>query len=349
MPHSSGSQSLYDVSFKLYRLSPLYCPSSVSLLLSETLLAHSRRFTEILDGDVLRGVYVGLGGSSEASSASGALKACRWTLLDPTAAFSAGAEDQRSAFPGLEGIKVDAQYEKTTYTALLVRKSDSTNSRAAGPINLPLLMTHMPPALRETLIAYIGTTFDTRIEPMRLSSVFMGDMLEVYLEGIMQAGNEYFEKIMKGIQLVLGFRKEVVPDLKSFSIDIRKEEVRGFMEQGRALLTQSPLGDSASRRASENGEVGKHPKRPSPFMAAMKRYFTEQTSLNIEHRDVYLSKLSCGGFVLTADGSVRFLVPPSIALREDGLPQSQTPQSTITSIVEAFLAEASARPAQLSV
>jgi len=349
MSRSSGSQSLYDGSFKLYRLSPLYYPSSVSLLLPETLLLHSRRFTEILEGDVLRGVYVGLGESGEASSASGALKTCRWTLLDPTAVFPGETEDQRSALPGLEGIKVDAQYEKTTYIALLVWKLDSTNSREAGPVDLPLLMLRMPPGLRESLIAYIGTTFDTRIEPMRLSSGFMGDMLEIYLEGIIQAGNKYFEEIMKGIQLVLGFRKEVVPNLKSFSIEVRKEEVMGFMEKGRALLKQPPLGYTASKRANEDGEVGKHPKRPSPFMAAMKRYITEQTSLNIEHRDVYLSKLSCGGFVLTADGSVRFLAPPSTVLEEDGLPQSQTPQSTITSIMEAFLAEASARSAQLSV
>ncbi|MCJ1249717.1 hypothetical protein MMC30_006943 [Trapelia coarctata] len=345
MAHSSRRQSFYDGSFTLYRLSPLYYARSASLLLPETLLLHSRRFTESLKGDVLRGVYVGLGEGGEVSIASGSLKTCQWTLLDPRSAISDEDENQGLGFPGLEGIKVDAQYEKTTYTALLLRNPDSTASRDTNQIYLPLLMIRMPPALRDSLIAYIGTTFDTRIEPMRLSSYFMGHMLEQYLEESVNAGSEQFEKMMKSIQLVLGFKNIVAPDLKALSIDIRREEVTGFITKGKALIQKASSGGSAGRRVKQSGEGDKQPR---PFMTAMKKYIAEQTSLDIEHKDISLSKLSCGGFALSADGKVRFLAPIPTALTEDGLPESQLAQGAIAGMMEQLLAEASARSAQSS-
>ena len=338
MSRLSESQSLYDGTFALYRLSPLYYASSTSLLLPETLLLHSRRFSDSLKGDVLRGVYVGLGDRGEVSTASGALKICQWTLLDSQ------AEEPVSVLPGWEGIRIDAQYEKSTYTALLLRRSEPPMSREAGQMYLPLLMTRMPPALRDNLIAYIGTTFDTRIEPMRLSSQFMGDMLELYLEDVLAAVNEQYEKRTKGIQLVLGFRNAVSTDLKSLSVDIRREEVMEFIKKGRSLLKKpSSEIDSAVRRANRSGESDKQPK---PFMTAMKSYIAEQTALNIEHKDVFLSKLSCGGFVLTADGKVKFLAPTPILATENGLPDSHAPQRIITGVMDALLSEAMARVAQ---
>jgi len=344
MAHSAERQSFYDGSFTLYRLSPIYDSSAASLPLPETLLLHSRRFTESLKGDVLRGVHVGLGGSGEASIASGSLKACQWTQLDPTAAISDEDGTQGPGIPGLEGIKVDVQYEKTTYTALLLRNRDSTDSRQANQMYLPLLMIRTPPALRDSLIAYIGTTFDTRIEPMRLSSHFMGDMLELYLGELLNAGSEQSEKVMKGIQLVLGFRNAVAPDLKTLSIDIRREEVTGFIKKGKTLIQEASSEGNAGQKVKGSGKSDEQPK---PFMTAMKKYIAEQTSMDIYHKDVFFSKLSCGGFVLTADGKVRFF-PASTALTDHGLPENQATSRAMTGMMAKLLAEARARSAQSS-
>ena len=334
--------------FTLYRLSPLNYDSSASLLLAETLLFHSRRFTESLKGDVLRGVHVGLqvGGSGEASVGTGSLKTCQWAQLRPEHAISDEEVGQGHGFFGLEGIKVDIQYEKTTYTALMLRNPDSMHSRQANQVYLPLLVIRMPSALRDSLIAYIGMTFDTRIEPMRLSSQLMGDMLELYLEESVRAGDDQLGKMMRGVQLVLGFRNAVAPDLKTLSVDIRREEVTGFIKKGKAIIQEASSEANAGRRVKR---VGDSDQQPKPFMTAMKKYIAEQTSLDMEHKDVFLSKLSCGGFALTADGRAMFINPTPTVLTEDGLPESQATHSAMSSMLAALLAQASARSAQSSV
>ena len=185
---------VYDTSFTLHRLSPLHYSSSTSLLTGEVLLDHSRRFSHTLKGEVLRGVQVGEN-EAEGLVKAGKFKACYWTLLIED---GPGDELQGSERPGggiTNGVKIEMEYEKNQYMALLLRLQDS--KRFDGEVHLPLLLTRMPNALRTVLFDYLATTFDTRVESMRLSSNFIGATLESFLAQISEASVEDLRSIVQ--------------------------------------------------------------------------------------------------------------------------------------------------------
>src|SRR5437016_1631367 len=71
---------LYNTTFTLHRLSPLYTGSSTPLT-SSTLRQHARRFRDILAGEVLRGVRVVLMPEDDVLSRVGAIQAVTFRNL----------------------------------------------------------------------------------------------------------------------------------------------------------------------------------------------------------------------------------------------------------------------------
>ena len=299
----------------LYRLSPLHSATPQSFFSEEALLIHSQRFRNILNGDVLRGVHVESSYQSDVPTAPGSQRACHWTHLNQRVTPGSQGRPQSQASSTFEGIQVDVHSEKNTYTSLLLQKYDAPASPTKDQVHLPLLMTRLPTGLREHLLNYLANTFDVRVESMRLSSQFMGDVLEMYLEETLKGGTEHFEKVPKGVQLVLGFRGPIAPALKNLSIDIRREDVLGFCKKGKVILEnlQSKIRHTKGTEYKAYG----HSNKNGPFMTALHLYLIQQAAVDIEHKDVSLSKVSCGGFVLFSDGKVKIHNLPAQPTIED--------------------------------
>ena len=71
---------LYSTTYTLHRLSPLYTGSR-SALTNDSLAQYARSFRDILAGEVLRGVRVGLGYDGDALARAGGLQTVNWSLL----------------------------------------------------------------------------------------------------------------------------------------------------------------------------------------------------------------------------------------------------------------------------
>jgi hypothetical protein len=325
MPGKPSGSFLTQGAFALYRLSPLHSAGSTSLLSDNALQIHARRLTDTLKGDALRGVTIGLGDASDGATPNGPLKDCKWSRLTENA-VSPGAEESASQEnTGLYGIRVDIQYENNAFIALFLGSDKGTENMTTGVVRLPLLMTRMPTALRERFLSYLAITFDTRVEPMRVSGELMGHMLDDYLEIDLESGLEQFEHTVKAVQLGLGFSQPVAPSLRSVSIDIRREDVLGFIDKGKAALEKAP----------SNG-IG-------PFMTAMRQYLLEQTTMDIAHDDVTLTRVSCGGFTISSDGKLKLACINASDTTEDGLDDWQRSQTHATPLLKALLASAEAR------
>ncbi|KAI9844184.1 MAG: hypothetical protein M1837_005784 [Sclerophora amabilis] len=292
---STGSKDtaaypLYGTTFTLHRLSPLYHGSSTTLLSNAPLLNHhARRFQDILKGEVLRGVHVGLASGEEGLGKAGALVDCRWDVLKDERTWAGrkisrdedrGVEESSKEIiePGAKGLHLEIEYERATYTAILLRRVDAPwdeeEGEELGPAeeerreqrsregftSLPLLMTRMPNTLRDTLIDYLSTAFDTRCSALRLSSSFLTGSLEVYLQDLTvprtsttSTGATPLSRrrrstkqpstpatpIMKDINLILTFPPPVSPSLKTLDLVIPAAGITQFLERGRRQLKTS--------------------------------------------------------------------------------------------------------------
>lgn len=296
--------SIYNGTYTLYRLSPLHHSASAAPLAEEAALIHARRLSDALKGDTLRGVKVSFG-EDTVSATTGILKSCQWRSLGAEAVQGSQVLDAL----GFEGLQVDLNYGKNIYTALALRSSRAKALQRPGETYLPLLLTRMPPGIRDVLLDYLTTTFDTRIEPMCLSSLFMEAVLESCLAETDSPESARLEKEIKGIQLVLGFKISTAPELKSLAIDMKKEDVRHFLNRGKLIVKEEIVGrqqPGSGKDVKSNGPRG-------PFMASVRRYVEDQTAIDMGHASVMISKITCGAFVLFGDGKAK-LVAASVVL-----------------------------------
>src|ERR1700712_807588 len=202
---------LYGSTFTLYRLSPLY-HGNTSLLGS--LNIHARRLRDALTGDTLRGVQVAaeLSGATNTNS-SGALRTCTWDLLGDEAAWEVSHpqqdedDDEISTIPQVTvqeacGIHIDLRFEKAVHSAILLG-DPLKKSAVSGFTSFPLLLVRMPVPIRDTFLQYLATTFDARIDAMKLRPSFLGSVLERILE---RSGSEApldVDLFGKGLQIQL--------------------------------------------------------------------------------------------------------------------------------------------------
>jgi hypothetical protein len=117
---------LYNTTFSLHRLSPLHTGSNEPLSNSR-LRGLARQFRDILAGEVLRGVRVGLGQEDDALARVGALQTVTWRLLPEEETWSAEDETQLAnddttmSLAVCRGMIVTVTYEKMSYKAILLR------------------------------------------------------------------------------------------------------------------------------------------------------------------------------------------------------------------------------------
>lgn len=324
--------SLFSTSWTLHRVSPLYhAKQSASNLLEDpsSLRTYASRLRDTLTGDILRGVQlsaIGTGTTApgtldDALAKAGALKECKWTLIPTWAHWneerSLLEDDDEGPALSLEqcaGVMIGLEYENITYKAALLAGPDGYRQYhdGNGVTFLPLLLTRMPNALRQELISFLCTQFDTRVSVLRMPSSFLASALEGYLRtlsGIARSGDGFLsgfiERVVKETQLTLSFPPPIAPALRSMDVLLPRESLSAFYKHGSA----------------------QHPSEtPSnPFLSALSEFFSTNLAMDLNLANfqpskthamevtspyVRLTKLSCGAFVLGAEGRLKLLSNP---------------------------------------
>ncbi|KAL2876585.1 hypothetical protein SGCOL_008162 [Colletotrichum sp. CLE4] len=216
----------------------------------------------------------------------------------------------------------------------LLASSDSKDDR--NFLHLPLLLLRMPAPLKTIIVDFLSSTFDCRISPLRLGTKGLTTAWKRWIE---DAGLPSQGALAKDMVLTLGFyippavtsdgTDEQPPDglgIKSIDIIIPAEELKRFTKEGRALtnptvtnktgLTQGYQDDPRKRKKLAGGKadegwgwVDGGGDQQEAFLHALGAYLENHLALNLFHPGVRVTKIACGGFVLS-EGRVKVFVPP---------------------------------------
>ena len=306
---------LYNTTFSLHRVTPLHTGSNEPLSNSR-LRELARQFRDILAGEVLRGVRVGLGQEDDALARVGALQTVTWRLLPEEETWSAEDETQMAnddttmSLAACRGMIVTVTYEKMAYKAILLRDERGDYPDASmvtvreetdGFQHFPLLLSRMPGSLRETFANFLMETFDTRVSALQFSSTYLTDAFERYVADIsMGEDGEPLDMIersralrntIKETLVVVGFD---VPDvaalLKTIDINIAREDLPRMVARGK--------------------KIGREGNTESPFFDALAAYIQGHLALDLRNEKVKIMRVACGAFVLGAEGKVKLTYLP---------------------------------------
>lgn len=244
---------------------------------------------------------------TDALTTAGALQKVTWRLLPTEESWNTPQEEGEEEETRLDettvtieqsrGILVTVEYEKNTYTGILLRKVGEEDED--GFQHFPLLLTKMPGSLRETFLGFLSSTFDTRVSSLHLPRSGVMDAFEKYLEDVCvtEDGDEMeysgrsrsLRGIIKEAEVFVGFD---LPGgsaaLKIIEIHLMREDLPRLLARGKQLRVQ---GSSL------------------PFMEALTTYVKGHLALDLKHERVRIVRIACGAFVLGAEGKVKFSSP----------------------------------------
>ncbi|KAM0156260.1 hypothetical protein ACHAPG_005429 [Botrytis cinerea] len=327
-PEPGSQYPLYNITFTLHRASPLYIGENP--LNNSNLQVHARRFRDILAGDVLRGVRVGLGSEDDTLARVGALQTVVWRIFKVESEWAVedttgeALDESVSESINNRGILVEINYEKAKYTAILLRATSEDdmddsimgNSRdEAGFLRLPLILTRMPLSLKETFIQYICRIFDTRVSALKLEGKHLLGSFEQYTSNSINSDatteerRASIQKVIKEVQISVGFD---IPGgsaaLKTIEIHVAREDLPRMLARGNKIT-----------------------KDGSPFMAALKTYVKAHLALDLGHEKVKIVKIACGSFVL-GEGRLKLTQPSSGEHEDSG--QYRATRQLLNSLVD---------------
>ncbi|KAK6525961.1 hypothetical protein TWF281_011003 [Arthrobotrys megalospora] len=299
---------LYNTSFNLHKVTPLSISGSLSS--QANLKSHSSRLTNLLRGDVLRGIRVASETVEDSTSRAGNLKRVEFSAI---------------TIPGVNGrdelksIAAAFIYEKITYSAFLVQKpsQDATqepgqysrriptrraSARAEQSNFYPLLLTRLPAWLQSRFIDYLVENFDCHVSNLRIPDGFLMEAIEKHLD-VFTPSNNAEDDIQpnKNLQIWLeppllskipeesGLNKQgKLQTLKTIQMTFSKADLPGMMYKGKEL-----------RQKQGTEGIDKR----GPFELAFSLYTYHHMGILVEKMKV--SKAACGEFVIgvTGDGS----------------------------------------------
>lgn len=282
---------IFNTTFSLYQASPLFLGTDP---LSYTRLAAlSNRLRDVLIGDVVRGVEVGLDNTTGATMGSaGSLEGVtvEWFTTDA----SLGVSDR--------GLQMTLQYENAICSALLLPAPPANavvNNAATGQfLHLPLLLLRMPTPLKSAVIYFLSSTFDCRIGPLRLSSEDLLQRWEAWAQGTRLPTTG---PLAKDAVLTLGFRLPGEPREITFSID-EGEAIDAPVSNTacglKAVDIIVPFQDlpqffNAGKDIARGGGEGN-----KPLAKSLARYVKHHLALDMSNPAVSVVRIACGGFVL---------------------------------------------------
>jgi hypothetical protein len=313
---------LYATTFTAHRLSPLF--HNDATFDAPTLRHYASQFRDILAGEVLRGVRVGLIADEEALARVGALKIVQWSLLKDEESWEEGidatqmtADDTTIQEISHAGILVEVTYEKAAYSAILLQDTIRPNhNETPGFSHYPLLLTRMQGSLREAFLDFLSTTFDTRASILKLPSHFLAETAEKYLANVTNSENGTMDSvaatrslrtIIKDILITLSFDVPgIASSLRAVDITISKEDSWRMILRGQKLL-----------QIENNQPASKNSKSSRPFTRALKQYVDRHMGLQLDNPNVKISRVACGAFVLGTEGKIKLSTPPQIEDAED--------------------------------
>ncbi|KAI9741490.1 MAG: hypothetical protein M1818_004296 [Claussenomyces sp. TS43310] len=317
---------LYSTTFSIHRLSPLW--HGQAALDNAALQSHASRFRDILAGDVLRGVRVGLDAEDGALARVGALRRVVWRLLREEEDWQVEGEDTQMEVdtagherPSI-GIHIEITYEKGLYTAFLLHQNGGPAIAQPGFSYYPLMLTRMPGALRESLFDYISANFDSRASAMKLTSGSLVSSLEKYITDITtnengpletSQANETLRTTLKDILVSITFNlPSGSSSIKAIDITIPRDDIWPMVTRGRRL-----------RPMMETTE---------PLITALAHYINGHLALDINDGHVSISKVACGAFVLGAEGRIKLF--PSPRERDEEGVQIRATKTLLSSLIE---------------
>lgn len=313
---------LYSTTFTTHRLSPLF-HSNVAVD-NTALRQYASQFRDVLTGEVLRGVRVGLGADDEILARVGALKTVRWNLLRNEEDWEPGADetemngdDTTIQRRGHTGILAEIIYEKSAYSAILLHDTEKQGGdEIAGFSHYPLLLTRMPGPLRETFLDFLAATFDTRASVLKLPSHFLAETAEKYLANIISTENgtldtepatRVLRTVIKDILITLAFDVPgMTSSLKTMDITISKDDSWSMIKSGQKLV-----------QVVDGQKNGDNAKVPRPFTRALKHYVDAHLGLKLDDPRVKISRVACGAFVLGTEGKIKVSTPPTDSDEDD--------------------------------
>ncbi|KAF2472870.1 uncharacterized protein BDR25DRAFT_302471 [Lindgomyces ingoldianus] len=321
---------LYGTSYHLYRVSPLYHGES-PLLSERGLRTHARRLRDLLKGDNVRGVEVDFAPTADAMPNLGPLEECNWNLvgdedawidrhrqvLDPDSSQVSEVVSPDRA----RGIEVEVGYERSAYSALLLRDPANTTS-PDGFTALPLLLVKMPALIREVFLNYLKTAFDAHISPLRLPSTFLTSTLESYFHHLgAPTSTQKIQDVIRKLHIQLAF-PQTTDLLKHIDITIAGTDVPGFLAQGKLIPNSSQI----------------------PFTAALSKYLQKHLALDLSNPKVYISRIHCGAFTLAID-RLKIIAPETqseVSLSEaSSAPEASASQLAVQELYSSLVCEAS--------
>ena len=166
------TSKLHNTSFALTRLTPLYSFNPARLP------HYARELRDIVRGDVLRGVQISTTASDTAKTTL--VRSCEWTIepdLLPTEQF--------------DSVMIKIIWEDgSTFTAFMVPNYTTSEHVSLGKrkrdsdefTSLPLLLTKGPQVVKQQLINYVATRFDSKASDVSLPADLLAECLQGYLE-----------------------------------------------------------------------------------------------------------------------------------------------------------------------
>ncbi|KAK6343575.1 hypothetical protein TWF730_011165 [Orbilia blumenaviensis] len=328
---------LYNTSFNLHKVTPLNL--SGSLTSQANLKSHSSRLTNLLRGDVLRGVRVASEAVEDPTSRTGNLKRVEFSAI------------KVPSVPGscdLSAIAVVFSYEKITYSAFLLQglgqdalqqtaqpsrrmSTRRASSQTEQPNSYPLLLTRLPASLQSRFIEYLLENFDCHVSNLRIPDRFIIEAIEKHLNFFTSTNNsENNVQPQKNLQIWLeppllpraseesGLNKQgKLQTLKTIQMTFSRADLPGMMYKGEEL-----------KQKREDEGLDKR----GPFELAFSLYAYHHMGIYVEKMKV--SKAACGEFVVgvTGDGSgkCKFLQPKT---DERVLPQGKDWGGIISALV----------------
>jgi len=219
---------------------------------------------------------------------------------------------------------------------------DTTGADSAQFLSMPLLLLRMPAPLKAVIAEFLATEFDCRVSQLRLGT---RSMVRSWEGWIRSAGLPTRGALAKDVVVTLGFYipppqgksdGEAGEDdvgneqlgLKSIDVFIPAAELRKFVDAGadagrtKRKAAGSTWEDNLAKRRKLAGRLHEEgwewrlaetnvegdPLAEQHFTEALGRYVDKHLGLNLFHPGVRITKIACGGFVMS-EARVKVFAP----------------------------------------
>ncbi|RAO64645.1 uncharacterized protein BHQ10_000657 [Talaromyces amestolkiae] len=315
---------LFNTSWTAHRLSPLHHSKDHRVLIGnqDALKTYSKRLRDLLTGDFLRSMQVTLTKTvaDDALSKAGALVDCRWEFISTNDYLDHNEEDDEDGnesqieMGSCMGIFVTLEYEHIAYRAALLTTPDgyapeSKDKRRKQSTHLPLLLTRMPTALRNTFTEFLTSSFDAYCSTLQLTPKFLSMILEATITYLARSGSSrqassvILEQVLKETQLTLSFGREIAPGLKTLDVNLPRETLSTFARGARDKTTShfsTSLAQYMDQHLAMKVDLGN----------------TKNDADDVQH--VWLSKVATGTFVLNTEGRFKLIDTSTPQNQEEG-------------------------------